>query len=88
MEVVGNASFPNVLITKLEYKNNKFLSNDILGETKANFTTLKDYYTWQLNFKNEELLNNFIDSLTKAEDPQRLVLAYLFYNYGKQMEMA
>ncbi len=61
MEVVGNTSFPNVLITKLEYRNDKFVINDLLGQTKANFYALKNYYTDQLNFKNSELLNNFID---------------------------
>ncbi len=61
MEVVRNDQFPNVLISKLEYRNEKFLSNDPLGKTKANFYALKDYFTYQLNFENEELLNNFLD---------------------------
>ncbi len=61
MEMVENTSFPNVLISKLNYSNNKFVNNDLLGKTKANFSALKDYYTYQLNFSNEELLNNFVD---------------------------
>ena len=61
MEVVGNTSFPNVLICKLDYQNTKFEINDLLGKTKANFIALKDYYTYKLNFKNEQLLNNFVD---------------------------
>ncbi len=61
MEVVGNDQFPNVLISKLKYENNKFVNNDLLGKTKANLSALKDYFTYQLNFSNEELLNNFID---------------------------
>ena len=45
MEVAGNAKFPNVLISKLEYYNDQFL-NDPLGKTEVNFSALKDYYTW------------------------------------------
>jgi len=85
MEVVRNDQFPNVLISKLNYRNRKFVSNDLLGKTKANFSALKDCLTYQLNFSNEELLNNFVDSLAKAEAPQRLVIWCLFYNYRKQM---
>ncbi len=61
MEMVENTSFPNVLISKLKYENDKFEINDLLGKTKANFSALKDYFTIYLNFENEELLNNFID---------------------------
>ena len=87
MEVVENAQFSNILISKMKYENEKFQNNDPLGKTKANFYALKDYYTYQLNFENQELLNNFVDQLSKAKSPERLTLKYLFYNYGMEMEM-
>ncbi len=61
MEVVKNANFKDVLISKLEYWNQKFFSNDPLGKTEINFSVLKDYLTYQLNFENQELLKNFVD---------------------------
>ena len=60
MEVAGNAKFPNVLISKLNYINDQFSNNDPLGKTKVNFSALKDYYTIRLNFKDKDLLENFV----------------------------
>ena len=87
MEVVENAQFPRVLISKLEYRNQKFCSNDPLGKTEINFTLLKDYFTFQLTFKDQKLLNTFIDSLAKAKNPQRIVVRNLYYNFGTNMKM-
>ncbi len=60
MEVAGNAKFPNVLISKLEYINWHFLNNDPLGKTEVNFSALKDFFTYRLNFKDKDLLENFV----------------------------
>ena len=61
MEVVGNAYFKDVLISKLNYSNDNFFNNDPLGKTEVNFYLLKDFYTYQLNFQHQELLNNFVE---------------------------
>ncbi len=87
MEVVKNASFNDILISKLEYSNQKFFSNDSLGKTEINFTLLKDYYTFQLNFKDQKFLNTFVDSLAKAKTPQRIIVRRLYYNFGTNMRM-
>ncbi len=87
MQLVENQQFSDVLISKLEYRNFKYISNDLLGENKPNFTLLKDFYAFRLNFKKQEMLNNFIDSLAKAETPQRMFVGDLFYHYGRNMEM-
>ena len=60
MEVAENSKFPNVLISKLEYSNIQFLNNDTLGKTEVNFSALKDFFTSRLNFKDKNLLENFV----------------------------
>ena len=61
MDLVRDAKFPDVLVSKLDYTNDKFLNNDLLGKTKVNFSALKDYDTYQLNFENHDLLKSFLD---------------------------
>ena len=87
MDLVRDAKFPDVLVSKLEYGNNKFLNNDLLGKTKVNFSALKDYVTYQLNFENHDLRQSFLDSLSKAKTPKRLVVRYVFYNHGRNLGM-
>ena len=50
MQVVSNAYFKDVLISKLNYSNPKFFNNDPLGKTEVNFYLLKNFFTYQLNF--------------------------------------
>ncbi len=87
MDLVRDAKFPDVLVSKLEYGNVKLLNNDLLGKTKVNFSALQDYYTYQLNFGNHDLLKSFLDSLSKAKTPKRLVVRYVYYNHGRNLGM-
>jgi hypothetical protein len=61
MEVVSNPKFSDVLISKLEYFNSKYINNDLLGKTEMNFSLLKDYSTDRLNFSTRDLLDDYFD---------------------------